>query len=87
AIEAAVPDRPEEEGRFRTRYLDDRFSDQPGLAIGQAAREALRIADLIQAMFRDAATVLVAGNQELLEDVSRRDDQVDYLEREIKLYL
>ena len=87
AIEAAVPDRPEEEGRFRTRYLDDRFSDQPGLAIGQAAREALRMADLVQAMFRDAATVLLGGSQELLEDVSRRDDQVDYLEREIKLYL
>jgi phosphate:Na+ symporter len=82
-----VPDRPEEEARFRTRYLDERFSEQPSLAIGQATREALRMADIAQGMFRDAAAVFRSGNQELLNDVERRDDQVDYLEREIKLYL
>jgi phosphate:Na+ symporter len=38
-------------------------------------------------MFRDAALVFRAGSQELLEDVEHRDDQADYLEREIKLYL
>ncbi len=86
-IVAAVPDRPEEEARFRTRYLDERFSDQPSLALGQAQREALRMADIVQGMFRDAAAVFRTGSQELLEDVERRDDQVDYLEREIKLYL
>jgi phosphate:Na+ symporter len=82
-----VPDRPEEEARFRTRYLDERFADQPSLALGQAAREALRMADIVQGMFRDAASVFRSGSQELLDDVERRDDQVDYLEREIKLYL
>jgi phosphate:Na+ symporter len=86
-IVAAVPDRPEEEQRFRTRYLDERFADQPSLAIGQATREALRMADIVQGMLRDAAAVFRTGSQELLEDVERRDDQVDYLEREIKLYL
>ena len=86
-IVTAVPDRPEEEQRFRTRYLDERFADQPSLAIGQATREALRTADIVQGMLRDAAAVFRTGSQELLEDVERRDDQVDYLEREIKLYL
>jgi phosphate:Na+ symporter len=86
-ITSAVPDRPEEEQRFRTRYLDERFIDQPSLALGQATREALRMADIVQGMLRDAATVFRTGSQELLEDVERRDDQVDYLEREIKLYL
>ncbi|MGH7319179.1 MAG: Na/Pi cotransporter family protein [Candidatus Rokuibacteriota bacterium] len=86
-ITAMVPDRPEEETRFRTRYLDDRFADQPSLAIGQATREALRMGDIVQGMFRDAAEVFRSGSQELLGDVERRDDQVDYLEREIKLYL
>jgi phosphate:Na+ symporter len=87
-IQAAVPDRPaEEEARFRTRYLDERFADQPGLAIGQAQREALRMADIAQGMLRDAGQVFRSGSQELLEDVERRDDQLDYLEREIKLYL
>jgi phosphate:Na+ symporter len=86
-IVAVVPDREEEEQRFRTRYLDARFADQPALAIGQATREALRMADIVQGMLRDAAPVFRTGSQELLEDVERRDDQVDYLEREIKLYL
>ena len=45
------------------------------------------MADIVQGMLRDAATVFRTGSQELLEDVERRDDQVDYLEREIKLYL
>jgi phosphate:Na+ symporter len=86
-IVAAIPERPEEEQKFRTRYLDERFIEQPSLAIGQATREALRMADIVQGMLRDAAAVFRSGSQELLEDVERRDDQVDYLEREVKLYL
>ena len=86
-IIAAVPDRPETEQRFGTRYLDARFMEQPSLAIGQASREASRMADIVQGMLRDAAAVFRSGSQELLEEVVRRDDQVDYLEREVKLYL
>ncbi len=87
AIIALVPDRPAEEQPFRTRYLDARFLDQPALALGQATREALRMADVVQGMLRDTATVFRSGSQGLLEEVERRDDQVDHLEREIKLYL
>jgi phosphate:Na+ symporter len=61
-IGAMVPDEERGDNPFRTRYLDERYLDQPALAIGQAT-------------------------QELLEDVERRDDQLDYLEREIKLFL
>jgi phosphate:Na+ symporter len=43
--------------------------------------------DVAQGMLRDAMTALRTDNQELLEDVERRDDQLDYLEREIKLFL
>lgn len=84
---ALVPDEEEEGSPFKTRYLDERALDQPALAIGQAAREALRMADVVQGMLRDAMTVFRTDNQDLLEDVERRDDQVDYLEREIKLFL
>jgi len=52
-----------------------------------ATREALRMADVAQGMFRDVIPVFRADDQELLEDVERRDDQLDYLEREIKLFL
>jgi phosphate:Na+ symporter len=86
-IERLVPDEPSAENPFRTRYLDERALDQPALAMGQATREALRMADVVQGMLRDVAEVFRAEHQELLEDVERRDDQVDFLEREIKIFL
>ena len=87
AISALVPEEERADNPFKTRYLDDRYLDQPALAIGQAMREALRMGDVAQAMLRDAMTVLRTDNQELLEDVERRDDQLDYLERQIKIFL
>jgi len=87
AIEALVPATYEADNPFRTRYLDTRSLDQPSLALGQATREALRAADLVQAMLRDTIRVFRADDRDLLEDVERRDDQVDFLEREIKLFL
>ena len=86
-IETLVPDQQTGDNPFKTRYLDERALDQPALATGQATREALRMADVVQGMLRDTAEVFRANNQELLEDVERRDDQVDFLEREIKLFL
>jgi phosphate:Na+ symporter len=86
-IISLVPEREQGDNPFRTRYLDERYLDQPALAIGQATREALRMGDVAQSMLRDAMIVLRRDNPELLEEVERRDDQLDYLEREIKLFL
>ncbi|MFQ5899367.1 MAG: Na/Pi cotransporter family protein, partial [Candidatus Methylomirabilia bacterium] len=86
-ISALVPEQELGENPFKTRYLDERSLDQPALALGQATREALRMADVVQAMLRDAVAVFRTDSQELLEDVERRDDQADYLEREIRLFL
>src|SRR5713226_9797178 len=86
-IIAMVPEEERGDNPYRTRYLDDRYLDQPALAIGQATREALRMGDVAQNMLRDAMLVLRTDNQELLEDVERRDDQLDYLDREIKLFI
>src|SRR5919197_4735385 len=38
-------------------------------------------------MLRDTVEVFRTDNQALLEEVEKRDDQVDFLEREIKLFL
>ena len=86
-IETLVPDDQTGETPFRTRYLDERAQDQPSLALGQATREALRMADVVQGMLRDTMEVVRTDNQALLEEVEQRDDQVDFLEREIKLFL
>ncbi|HEY7870890.1 MAG TPA: Na/Pi cotransporter family protein, partial [Methylomirabilota bacterium] len=45
-ITAMVPEEERGDNPYRTRYLDDRYLDQPALAIGQATREALRMGDV-----------------------------------------
>src|SRR4029077_12825275 len=47
-ITALVPEEERGDNPYRTRYLDDRFLEQPALAIGQAMREALRMGDVAQ---------------------------------------
>lgn len=81
---------PEDRGNdalLRPRYLDPQVLDSPALAIGQATREALRVADIAEGMLRDSVEVLRRNDAELLEEIVRRDDQIDYLETEIKNYL
>jgi phosphate:Na+ symporter len=86
-IETLVPDDQREDTPFRTRYLDERARDQPSLALGQAHREALRMADVTQGMLRDALSAFQSDNLGVIENVEKRDDQLDFLEREIKLFL
>jgi phosphate:Na+ symporter len=87
AIEALVPEDANEETPFRAKYLDERALEQPSLALGQAHREALRMADVAQGMLRDALTAFRTDNVALIEEIEKRDDQLDFLEREIKLFL
>ena len=87
AIERMVPQGPTEETPFRTKYLDERALEQPSLALGQTHREALRMADVVQGMLRDALAAFRSDNLAMIENIEKRDDQVDFLEREIKLFL
>lgn len=72
---------------FGPKYLDTRALETPSLAFGQAMREFLRMADIVNDMFRDCYRVFEASDLDLLADIESRDDQVDILNREIKLYL
>jgi phosphate:Na+ symporter len=86
-IETLVPDDQREDTPFRTKYLDERALEQPSLALAQAHREALRMADVVQGMLRDALPAFRSDNLAMIENIEQRDDQVDFLEREIKLFL
>jgi len=57
------------------------------MAFGLATREALRMADIAQDMYKKALRVIVTLDQELLEKVEEMDDQLDFLDKEIKLYI
>ncbi|OGW15645.1 MAG: hypothetical protein A2035_02910 [Nitrospirae bacterium GWA2_42_11] len=80
---------PEGEGeeRFGPKYLDPHVLNTPALALGQATREALRMSDIVQWMLRESISVFQTNNRDLLYKIEQRDDEVDLLDREIKLYL
>ena len=68
-------------------YLDPHILDTPALALGQATREVLRMADLVLTSLRQTIEVFRRDNEDLLREVVRRDDQIDRLEEDIKQYL
>ena len=69
------------------RYLDPAAVAIPAVALANAAREALRIADEVEAMLRDAAAALRRADIDRAKATSRRDDVVDTLHRAVHAYL
>jgi phosphate:Na+ symporter len=69
------------------RYLDESLLDAPSLALADAAREALRMGDVVETMLRDVMTALMTNDRILIADVSRMDNVVDRLDEAIKLYV
>jgi len=87
AIQGLMPRDAEGEGSFGPRYLDERFLETPAVALGQATREAIRMADIVADMLRRAIRGFRDQEVELVEAIERQDDQVDVLNREIKRYV
>jgi len=52
-----------------------------------AARETLRMGDVVEVMLRQAMTALMTNDRALVREVSRMDDVVDKLDEAIKLYV
>lgn len=80
-----------EEGRGAVRgkpvYLDRKHLPVAGAALGQAAREIVRMADMIQEMHEMAVEAVRTGDAAVADRIARADDDVDMLTREIKIFL
>jgi phosphate:Na+ symporter len=85
-IQRLVP-APAEGTEIGPRYLDPSSLDSPPLALGQATREILHMADHVREMLRDAYRAFGGGSHELCRDVQQHDDTVDLLNNEIKAYI
>jgi phosphate:Na+ symporter len=68
-------------------YLDQAAREMPAVALAGAAREALRMADVLEAMMRDALDALDRGDRDRVSAAKGLDDVLDRLNREIKEYL
>jgi phosphate:Na+ symporter len=85
-LSTLVPDVAPEEG-FRPRYLDASGLESPALALGQATREVLRMADLVLESVEDTLSLFRDNDERRLEEIEKREDQIDFLEQSIKSYL
>lgn len=69
------------------RYLDDTALDTPAVALSCAARETLRVGDLVETMLGRSLEALRRDDAKLRADVAKMDDEVDDLQEAVKLYL
>jgi len=86
-VQRLLPTPPASEKGTRPRFLDASALETPALAIGNAARETLRIADAIEEMLRGVMDVLRHNDRDLAQKLRRKDDVVDQLYTAVKLYL
>jgi phosphate:Na+ symporter len=81
------PPRKSTEDPSAPRYLDEGLIEAPSLALGDAARETLRVGDFVETMLRDVMRALLANDRALISQVSRLDRAVDKLSEAVKLYV
>ncbi|WP_075182830.1 Na/Pi cotransporter family protein [Pantoea sp. 1.19] len=81
-----IAEEPETESRLKPRHLDSSALDTPTLALANAARETLRIGDVVEQMVMGLSRV-VHGEPRAEREVRKLDDDVDVLYTAIKLYL
>jgi phosphate:Na+ symporter len=85
--ERLLPDDPEKPAEAQARNLDPAALETPALALANAAREALRIGDVIERMLGGVLEAVRANDGKLARELKRMDDVVDELYTSIKLYL
>ncbi len=72
---------------FKPVYLDPRVLETPALALGQATRETLRMADIAYRMYSRSVEVFTNDDEGLRERLIEEDDKVDTLDEAITPYL
>ena len=86
-LERLLPERRQATDPSLPRYLDEGAIDTPSLAITNAARETLRMGDLVETMLSHVMTAIMANDRKLAGEVSKADNAVDRLTEAIKLYI
>ena len=81
-----VPEKAEEK-KFGPMYLDDHMLATPPLALSQATREVLRASDIVREMLASAIKVFQGDDLSQIWNVKDKDNLIDVLDRQIRLYL
>src|SRR5258708_7338366 len=79
-----LPDRPDQNGELRPLHLDLAALSTPTLALANAAREVLRIGDIIRTMLDNVAELIHHNDLQKARETIRMDDDVDQLYASVK---
>lgn len=83
----ALPDKPVAKDDSAPAYLDTTALDTPVIALSGAARETLRMAEIIERMLEKTIVALEKNDENLIATIRTMDNRVDRLNQEIKFYL
>ena len=86
-IEKWMPDSKDQVTQWTPRFLDAAAISTPALALANAAREALRIGDIIEQMLNGMHEVILTNDSARVNEITKLDDDVDRLYTAVKLYL
>lgn len=82
-----LPERVNPDDPSRPHYLDEAAHDVPAVALGNAAREALRMTDMLQTLLMLARAGFKRDNRRRLPQVRQLDTALDRLEQAIATYV
>ncbi|RXF72875.1 Na/Pi cotransporter family protein [Hansschlegelia zhihuaiae] len=86
-LKRALPDRPAPADPSTPLYLDEAALSTPSVALANAAREVLRMADVAEGMIRGSQSAFAHDDMGEVLAVSRTDDVLDRLYDRIQLYI
>ncbi|WP_225771769.1 Na/Pi cotransporter family protein [Inquilinus sp. Marseille-Q2685] len=86
-LQRLLPRRVDPADPSRPLYLDAAARETPIVALGGAAREAMRLSDVLETMLHGARDALHKGDRKLIAETRRMDDVLDHLNTAIKTYL
>ncbi len=86
-LERLLPDRPRADDPSTPRYLDRASLATPAVALANAARETLRMADVVESMLAGSRELLDRDDLRLAVRLRRMDDVLDRLHSELKQFL
>ena len=82
-----LPSAPSVDEPGRPQYLNPAVLGTPGLALADAAREVLRMVDMVDSMLRTFLEALQRDDRKLLTKLAAMDDTLDTLHNAVKLHL
>jgi phosphate:Na+ symporter len=86
-LRTCLPARIEPQDPSRPLYLDPAAAETPAIALGNAAREALRMIDVLDEMLNGVLNALGQSDRQKIVETRRMDDILDRLNTAIKDYL